>query len=122
MSSAPAKYGFWESLHVFSSINIFSLARLAHTFRPYSLFLDSEDLSLYSFAKDLLISMAAHGNVASKGHIKLIEETERLLDAVSSQSQGTEAIMGLEQDIFQWIESIDEINNMQTMWPSITSH
>ncbi|TPX15852.1 uncharacterized protein E0L32_000186 [Thyridium curvatum] len=111
-----AKYGFWESLHVFSSVNIFSLARLVYAIRPFSPFPDPEDLTLYSFAKELLVSMAGHGNAASRGHLKLIEETERLLDAVSSQSQGAEAMVGLENDIFQWIESIGDIDAMPSTW------
>ncbi|ETN38206.1 uncharacterized protein HMPREF1541_06237 [Cyphellophora europaea CBS 101466] len=111
-----AKYGFWESLHLFSAINVFSLARLAHTLRPFSLYQTEDDLALYASAKSLLHDMAAHGNAASKGHVKLIEEIERLLDAVSSQpttaldSQLTVTMADLEQDIFQWIESIDNID------------
>lgn len=66
--------------------------------------------------------MATQGNVASKGHIKLIEETERLLDAVlSSQDQGGGTMMDLEHDIFQWFESIDDVDNLEPTWPSVFS-
>ena len=63
--------------------------------------------------------MAAHGNVASRGHIRLIEEIERLLDLVSSQRSIQDTYMGvtmadLEQDIFQWIESIDNLDYSST--------
>lgn len=110
-----AKYGFWESLHLFSAINVFSLARLAHTLRPFSLCQTDSDLELYKSAKDLLHSMAAHGNAASKGHVRLIEEIERLLDAVSLHFSNqdpnlTVSMTDLEQDIFQWIESIDNMD------------
>lgn len=110
-----AKYGFWESLHLFSAINVFSLARLAQTLRPFSLYQTDSDLELYTSAKSILHSMAAHGNAASKGHVRLIEEIERLMDAVSlhSSNQDTDltvSMTDLEQDIFQWIESIDNID------------
>ncbi|KAL2417445.1 hypothetical protein ABEF91_006508 [Exophiala dermatitidis] len=114
-----AKYGFWESLHIFSSVHIFSLAQLADTFRPMSLSPASDDSTLYQFAKDLLISMANHGNIAAKGHIKLIDETERLLADVTSRRQlNAAAMVDLEQDIFQWIELLDDVHYVQPTWSS----
>lgn len=107
-----AKYGFWESLHLFSAINVFALARLAHTLRPFSLYQTENDLLLYASAKDLLYNMAARGNAASKGHVRLMNEIERLLDAVSTVPSSSDTQLGismadLEQDIFQWIENMD---------------
>lgn len=113
-----AKYGFWESLHLFSAINIFSLARLAHALRPFSLYQDDDDLSLYTAAKTLLHTIAAHGNVASKGHVKLVDEIEQLLDVVVSSQSSTHTdrpismtMADVEQDIFQWIENIDSMDH-----------
>jgi hypothetical protein len=59
--------------------------------------------------------MAAHGNVASQGHVKLIDEIERLLDVISchSSTQDSQMIVStadLEQDIFQWMKSVDNLD------------
>lgn len=79
----------------------------------------SDDSTLYQFAKDLLISMANHGNIAAKGHIKLIDETERLLADVTSRRQlNAAAMVDLEQDIFQWIELLDDVHYVQPTWSS----
>ena len=50
--------------------------------------------------------MAASGNLASKGHVQMLDEIERLLDVVS-QAQPMQP-EELEPDIFEWINSIDD--------------
>lgn len=113
-----AQYGFWESLHLFSAISVFPLARLAHGLQSFSLHQTDDDLALYNAAKELLHSMAADGNAASKGHVRLTNEIDRLLDAVSAHTSSLETqlvmpMADLEQDIFQWIESIGNIDEYQ---------
>lgn len=102
---SSAKYGFYDSLHLFSSIKIFSLSRLVNTIRPLSLMQEPQDLSLYSTARELLLSMATCGNLASRGHVKMLEDIERLLDVVS-QSQDEQMLNFRLDEIFPWIDSI----------------
>ena len=109
--SPLAKYGFYDSLHLFSSIKIFSLSKLINAIRPLSLVQETQDLSLYTTARDLLLSMAANGNLASKGHMKMLEDIERQLDVVSgSQSQGqTQDLQVMDfnlEGITPWIDAI----------------
>ncbi|RDW78728.1 uncharacterized protein DSM5745_05580 [Aspergillus mulundensis] len=126
-----AKYGFYDSLHLFSGIKIFVLSRLVSTVSASlsipataqsmtvsigagdDLTQDPEDISLCNAAKELLGVMASCGNRASKGHLQLLEEIERLLDVVSHsfsqeqppRSQTPGSLFGT--DLFPWIDSID---------------
>jgi proline utilization trans-activator len=100
-----AKYGFYDSLHLFSGIKILSLSRLVNTIRPLSLIQEPQDLSLYSAAKGLLLTMASCGNLASKGHLQMLEEIERVLDLVS-QSQDAHMLNFRLEEIFPWIDPI----------------
>jgi len=105
INRSSAKYGFYDSLHLFSGNMIFSLSRLVNTVRPLSLMQDPQDLSLYSVAKDLLMTMASCGNLASKGHVQMLEDIEQLLDVVSQNQETQTPTFGSE--IFPWIDSID---------------
>jgi hypothetical protein len=100
-----AKYGFYDSLHLFSSIIIFSLSRLVNTIRPLSMIQEPQDLALYSSARDLLMSMAAAGNLASKGHVQMLDDIERHLDGVS-ESQDAQMLNVRLDEISPWIDSI----------------
>lgn len=114
-----AKYGFYDSLHLFSSIKILLLSRLVNAIRPQSLAQKSGDLALYCAGRDLLLSMAARGNLASRGHMRMLEEIERHLPPVAQQEQGGR--LGLNEgpqgqdvqmhscewdDIEPWIDSV----------------
>ncbi|KAL2212087.1 hypothetical protein CC79DRAFT_1364371 [Sarocladium strictum] len=103
--SLLAKYGFYDSLHLFSSIIIFSLSRLVNTIRPLSMIQEPQDLALYSSARDLLMSMAAAGNLASKGHVQMLDDIERHLDGVS-ESQDAQMLNVRLDEISPWIDFI----------------
>ncbi|KAF2008429.1 hypothetical protein BU24DRAFT_497895 [Aaosphaeria arxii CBS 175.79] len=107
--SRLAKYGFYDSLHLFSGIMIFSLSRLVNAIRPLSLIQESDDLSLYFTARDLLLSMAACGNLASKGHVQMLEDIERRLDNIS-QTQDSQVLDVRLDEISPWIDSVGGVN------------
>ncbi|KAH7029793.1 proline utilization trans-activator [Microdochium trichocladiopsis] len=104
-----AKYGFYDAMHLFSAINIFSLTSLVNAVRPLSLTQDAKDLALHCSARQLLMTMASCGNLASKGYVQMLEEIERIADVVSLQSQqnGGSAPASFGDEIFPWIDSID---------------
>ena len=77
-----AKYGFYDSLHLFSSLTIVELSKLTNAIRPQSLEHDAEDVSLHSTARDLLTSMAVQGNLASKDHVRMLEDIEQRLSSM----------------------------------------
>lgn len=113
-----AKYGFYESLHLFSSIKIFSLSRLVNIIRPNSLIQEPQDLLLHSMARDLLLSMATSGNLAAKGHMQMLEEIERHLGTVSqgqgegqSQGQGAQELNFNLEEMHPWIDSIGGLDS-----------
>jgi proline utilization trans-activator len=113
-----AQYGFWESLHLFSAISILALARMVSSLRPSHLALPDEENSFYYPAEALLQSMADRGNVASKGHLRLVREINELSATVLDQQSGNQAggmpgTADLEQDIFQWIESIGNLDHYE---------
>jgi proline utilization trans-activator len=107
-----AKFGFWESLHLFSSIKIFLMARVINTTRPLSIvYRDSEDDTRYQKAKLLLQEMVDAGNMASRGHNHLLEELERMHDHIASRGQSENAdgliFPDLDVDIDNWLEILN---------------
>ncbi|KAM0716500.1 hypothetical protein Q7P37_007945 [Cladosporium fusiforme] len=103
-----AKFGFWDSLHLSSAIMIAILARRLGSVRatPPGRELPSEHL--ITSCKLLLSDMAGGGNAASKIHVAMLEDVERLLSPVSGGvahpvTTDISDEFDLDSDIFQWI-------------------
>ncbi|KAJ5579709.1 uncharacterized protein N7459_005694 [Penicillium hispanicum] len=73
-----AKFGFWESLHLFSGLTILSLAISVNTCWSSTFELMPDDETTYQTAKGILDDMAQAGNLASKGQLRMLEEVEAL--------------------------------------------
>ncbi|KAF2021036.1 hypothetical protein BU24DRAFT_487536 [Aaosphaeria arxii CBS 175.79] len=71
-----AKFGFWESLHLFSSLTILSLANSVNSRWPGSFNEKPNDAATYETAKNLLLNMVLAGNLASKGQACMLEDVE----------------------------------------------
>lgn len=86
-----AKFGFWESLHLFSSLSILALARLSKRRWPSILGLDllEDDEEMYAGGRDILHSMSCAGNFASKDHLRMLLEIEQLEDTVHETLEDT---------------------------------
>ncbi|TDZ30867.1 putative transcriptional regulatory protein [Colletotrichum spinosum] len=87
-----AKFGYWESLHLFSGLAILSLARVLvdKNFRN-----STDDTALYNKSKDLLAEMARVGNPAAKDHEALLSDVETMVNHVLEE---TETIQAEEKD------------------------
>ncbi len=75
---ALAKFGFWESLHLFSSIAIFSLVKFINLKLPGSFEFELDDVLIHERARGLLNNMVQAGNLAAKGHVAMLKEMETL--------------------------------------------
>lgn len=99
-----AKYGFWESLHIFSSVIIFSLTNLIETITPIGTVHSAQDILCYNISKDLLTKMATAGNFASKGHVKMLEQIDQMMNAPLHNNDAQEALN--DNEVAQWLASI----------------
>lgn len=83
--------------------------------KPNSLSETLEDLSLYNVTKNLLVEMRDRGNLASKDHLTMLEDIETLLDDISQRPETNDTAF-LDPDVFQWIESIDELGDLPHLY------
>ncbi|KAJ0419925.1 fungal-specific transcription factor domain-containing protein [Aspergillus carlsbadensis] len=70
------RFGFWESLHLFSALMILSLATSVNTRWPHTFSERPDDRTTYETAKRLLEEMVVAGNLGSKGHALMLAEVE----------------------------------------------
>ncbi|KAH6876324.1 fungal-specific transcription factor domain-containing protein [Thelonectria olida] len=107
-----AKFGFWDSLHLFSSLTIFSLAISVNRWRPGSFDEKDIDAVTYSTAKTLLHDLVKAGNLASKGHEKMLQDVEALGEVFGAmQTEGSEMV--LEQwDMDNWMAQVLSMDTM----------
>lgn len=110
MSSAlmliQARYGFWESLHLFSALKIFSLATLMYELRPFEVY--DDDAALVVSSRALLHDMAVGGNFAAKGHCKMLEEVDQIVhDVVRNpitflDDYGNPRLFSIDEEMISW--------------------
>ncbi|TPX15279.1 uncharacterized protein E0L32_004556 [Thyridium curvatum] len=101
-----AKFGFWDSVHLFSSLTIFSLAMSVNRRRPGSFDEKDVDFMTYSTAKDLLRDMVKTGNLASKGHEKMLLDVEALGEVLGAmQTDGSDFVME-QYDMDNWMAQV----------------
>ncbi|KAM0545426.1 hypothetical protein ACHAPJ_011331 [Fusarium lateritium] len=101
-----AKFGFWDSLHLFSSLTIFSLAISVNRRRPNSFDEKDTDPITYSTAKDLLHDLVKAGNLASKGHEKLLQDVEALGEVLGSMQTNSSDFMLEQWDMDNWMAQV----------------
>ncbi|KAL4935294.1 hypothetical protein BDV06DRAFT_132139 [Aspergillus oleicola] len=100
----PARFGFWESLHLFSGLMIMSLAMSVNSRWPGSLDEKTDDRHTYDTARGLLNEMIDAGNLGSKGHGQMLADVEALQTGLSA-AQGT---VDLQWDVDEWINQLLE--------------
>lgn len=105
---ALAKFGFWESLHLFSGIKIFLMASIISIARPSAIiYREHEDDIVYQNAKLLLYEMSNVGNMTSKGHLNLLEELESTRQVIMGRFQASTAdpmiLPDLNVDLDHWL-------------------
>ncbi|KAF9890087.1 hypothetical protein FE257_006248 [Aspergillus nanangensis] len=113
-----AKFGFWDSLHLFSSLTILSLAMTTNRQR-LGIFEKDTDFVTYSTAKNLLYDMVRAGSLASKEHAKMLSDVEALGEALEAiQTQGMDP--PTEQwDMDHWIEQVLNLDPTSVSYNSL---
>ncbi|KAF4900082.1 hypothetical protein CGCF415_v009228 [Colletotrichum fructicola] len=87
-ASPKAKFGYWESLHLFSGLSILALARVSLNFdRVSSPSSEDHDVALYSRTRELLREMARVGNPAAKDHDALLSDVEAMVMRVQEEER-----------------------------------
>ncbi|KAF4774651.1 C6 transcription factor [Colletotrichum scovillei] len=93
----PAKFGYWESLHLFSGLAILALARVSieegKDFNPNS----EDDVALYTRTRALLREMARVGNPAAKDHDVLLSDVEAMVKRISREEKTTPRQFSVEE-------------------------
>ncbi|KAE8132756.1 hypothetical protein BDV38DRAFT_274869 [Aspergillus pseudotamarii] len=97
-----AKFGFWESLHIFSSLTIHVITRFM-TEKYSVVFNSTRSNAPFGPVRDLLREMARVGNAASKDHERMIQDVEDLFTADSVGVELTEEI----EDLIGWSDCVD---------------
>ncbi|KAL4877966.1 hypothetical protein BJY04DRAFT_230241 [Aspergillus karnatakaensis] len=100
-----AKFGFWESLHIFSSLTIQIIANFMMDREPSSFPIGTQ-VSLYAKQRILLGEMARAGNLASRDHEKMIEDIEGLFATGQGDVRDAENIV----DSAMWSDFFDNEN------------
>ena len=76
------KYGYWDSVHLFSCLLILAIAnymgvRLPGAFRSTGQVID-DDVSTYAQGREILFGTVQAGNISSKHHLSMLEEVESI--------------------------------------------
>ncbi|KAM5345224.1 hypothetical protein ACJ41O_011086 [Fusarium nematophilum] len=82
--SKIAKFGYWDSIHIFSALAILSLSNVP-SIDPRGPKSD-EDARLYADSRAILEEMARSGNPSAKDHESLLTDVEAMVKEVSSQA------------------------------------
>ncbi|KAL2867606.1 transcription factor domain-containing protein [Aspergillus lucknowensis] len=97
------RFGFWESLHLFSGLMILSLAMSVNSRWPDSFDERADDRNTYDTAKGLLYEMIHAGNLGSKGHGQMLAEVE----AFQSGLFGVNGAFDVQiWDVDEWINQL----------------
>ncbi|GAB1193510.1 hypothetical protein APSETT444_002731 [Aspergillus pseudonomiae] len=102
---SPPKFGFWESLHIFSSLTVHVISGCLMEKRPNA-FAGARTSALYSPVRSLLGEMARLGNAASKDHEKMIHDIEDLFTDITPNTDLTEGV----EDVVEWPEYLNAEN------------
>lgn len=86
--SVLARFGFWESLHLFSGLMILSLTMSVNARWPGSCDERSDDRATYDIAKGLLEEMINAGNLGSKGHGQMLADVEAFRNTLFAVQNG----------------------------------
>lgn len=107
------KYGYWDSVHLFSSLMILNLAGLINRRLQGAGQSSGEetenDVSMYQQGRRILFGLAEAGNVPSKHHLSMLEEVEAIGEMHAwpgdSELSGSENV-GIELGFDNWGELI----------------
>ena len=102
MLTPAAKFGFWESLHIFSSLTIHVIASFMMEKCPAA-FSVTIDTGLYQTVRTLLGEMARVGNSASRDHERMIQEIENLFPTGSAYTGPADGM----EDLIGWSDCLD---------------
>ncbi|KAL4962008.1 transcription factor domain-containing protein [Aspergillus stella-maris] len=98
------RFGFWESLHLFSGLIILSLTMSVNSRWPGSLDEKSDDGHTYDTARGLLSEMIDAGNLGSKGHGQMLADVE----AFQTGLFAAQGIVDFQWDVDEWINQLLE--------------
>ncbi|KAL3455952.1 fungal-specific transcription factor domain-containing protein [Aspergillus heterothallicus] len=98
------RFGFWESLHLFSGLMILSLAMSVNSRWPDSFDEKNDDRNTYDTAKGLLNEMIFAGNLGSKGHGQMLAEVEAFQNGLFGAQLGGFDLQAWDMD--EWINQL----------------
>uniref|UniRef100_A0A8H7K8L2 Zn(2)-C6 fungal-type domain-containing protein n=1 Tax=Bionectria ochroleuca TaxID=29856 RepID=A0A8H7K8L2_BIOOC len=78
-----ARYGYWDSAHLFSGLIILSLSRIIIKVHDHDELLGSDN-SLYNTCRSILHGMASAGNPSAKDHLSHLADVESIVDMLMS--------------------------------------
>jgi proline utilization trans-activator len=79
-----AKFGYWDSVHLFSALAILSLFKVIGVYSDP--FQEDEDATLYKLCRAELEDMAQAGNPSARDYEPLLKDVEGFIHEASSQS------------------------------------
>ncbi|KAF5008355.1 hypothetical protein FDECE_5398 [Fusarium decemcellulare] len=95
------------------------IAMTANRWRPESFEEKGSDLTTYSTGKDILRAMVRAGNLASKGHERMLVDVEALGEALGAmQMEGVEPVAE-QWDMDDWITQVLSLDPASTMFNSL---
>ncbi|KAL3496153.1 fungal-specific transcription factor domain-containing protein [Aspergillus germanicus] len=100
------RFGFWESLHLFSALMILSLATSVNTRWPHTFNQKPDDRATYETAKGLLNEMIVAGNLGSKGHGHMLAEVEAFQNGLFGVHTNGLDMGSAGWDVDGWIETL----------------
>lgn len=105
ITTSTAKFEFWDSLHLFSSLTIFSLA-IRNWSRPGRFDEKDTDPITYSRAKDLLHDLVKAVNLASKEYEKMLQNVEALGEVLGWMQTNPSDFMLEQWDVDNWMAQV----------------
>ncbi|KAM5380880.1 hypothetical protein ACJZ2D_003404 [Fusarium nematophilum] len=80
------EYGYWDSVHLFSSLTVMCLAKIMARGLPGPFVWQGsewdEDVALYDQAREVLVNMIQCGNISSRYHLEMLTEIESIGDTM----------------------------------------
>ncbi|KAK2811948.1 hypothetical protein FQN50_001655 [Emmonsiellopsis sp. PD_5] len=107
-----AKFGFWDSLHLFSSLTIVFMAMSVNIRRPGSFDEKETDAITYTTAKAVLQDMVQAGSLAAKGHEKMLKEVEAMGQSFYVAPPAGFDLMPEQWDVDGWMAQILDPGNI----------
>lgn len=111
-----ARYGYWDSAHLFSGLVILSLSRIIIKVHDHDELLGSDN-SLYNTCRSILHGMASAGNPSAKDHLSHLADVESIVDMLMS---GHNVIVDESDNLLLFWANFEVNETMEDdIWPDV---